>query len=313
MASEIKVDTIVNAGGDNDSGIDLSTNDKVAIKIADSEVATVDTTGIVLNDGSADRDFRVESNGQTDAIFVNAGDDITNFFSTTTVNSAGDNTDDGVSIRADGRTDISRASAQPLNLRRRTDDGTIIAFYKEASGSTTNVGTIGIQSSGFFLDGENFHAGIRFASTNWIPRRSSADIDNTIALGSTSLRFDDAFITNGVTTGSDQNDKQNIESLTAKELNVAKKLSALFKTYKWKDAVTEKGDKARTHTGIIAQEIQSAFSAEGLDASNYGMFMSDTWTNEEGKEQTRLGVRYPELFSFIFSSIEARLTALESE
>ena len=173
------------------------------------------------------------------------------------------------------------------------------------------MGTFGSESTGFVVDGENLHAGIRFAGTNWIPRRSSADIDNTIALGSTSLRFDDAFIKNGVTTGSDQNEKQNIESLTAKELNVAKKLSALFKTYKWKDAVAEKGDKARTHTGIIAQEIQSAFSAEGLDASNYGMFMSDTWTNEEGKEQTRQGVRYPELFSFIFSSIEARLTALE--
>ena len=31
MASEIKVDTIVNAGGDNDSGIDLSTNDMIII------------------------------------------------------------------------------------------------------------------------------------------------------------------------------------------------------------------------------------------------------------------------------------------
>jgi hypothetical protein len=143
--------------------------------------------------------------------------------------------------------------------------------------------------------------------------QSGATADNVVSLGTSTGRFDDAFITNGVTTGSDQNEKQNIESLTAKELNVANKLSALFKTYRWKDAVTEKGDKARTHTGIVAQEIQSAFSAEGLDASNYGMFMSDTWTNDDGKEQTRLGVRYPELFSFIFSSIEARLTALEAK
>ena len=34
---------------------------------------------------------------------------------------------------------------------------------------------------------------------------------------------------------------------------------------------------------------------------------------EDATERTRLGVRYPELFSFIFSSIEARLTALESK
>ena len=34
--SEIRTDTINNASGDNDSGIDLSTNDQVDIKIADS-------------------------------------------------------------------------------------------------------------------------------------------------------------------------------------------------------------------------------------------------------------------------------------
>jgi len=76
MASEIKVDTIVNAGGDNDSGIDLSTNDKVAIKIANSEVATVNTSGVVFNDGSVDRDFRIESNGNTDMIFIDGGNDV---------------------------------------------------------------------------------------------------------------------------------------------------------------------------------------------------------------------------------------------
>jgi hypothetical protein len=119
--------------------------------------------------------------------------------------------------------------------------------------------------------------------------------------------------TNGTIQTSDQNEKQDIASATTKELNVAKKLSALFKTFRWKDKVTEKGDKARTHTGIVAQEVQTAFKEEGLDASDYGLFTSGTWINEEGKEQTRLGVRYPELFSFIFSSIEARLSALEAK
>ena len=85
--------------------------------------------------------------------------------------------------------------------------------------------------------------------------------------------------------------------------------------------------------------MQSAFSAEGLDATKYALFTSTTWwekdeiyTDTEDKEEskpkifyieseapsgatkkTRLGVRYPELFSFIFSSIDARLTALESK
>ena len=47
MASEIKVDTIVNAGGDNDTGIDLGTNDAVKIKIANAVKAEVDSSGHV--------------------------------------------------------------------------------------------------------------------------------------------------------------------------------------------------------------------------------------------------------------------------
>ena len=47
MASEIKVDTIVNAGGDNDSGIDLATNDVVKVKTADTERMRIDASGNV--------------------------------------------------------------------------------------------------------------------------------------------------------------------------------------------------------------------------------------------------------------------------
>ena len=47
MASEIKVDTIVNAGGDNDTGIDLSTNDIVKVNIAGAEKARVHSDGKV--------------------------------------------------------------------------------------------------------------------------------------------------------------------------------------------------------------------------------------------------------------------------
>jgi len=45
MASEIKVDTIVNAGGDNDTGIDLSTNDQILLKVANATRLTMNSTG----------------------------------------------------------------------------------------------------------------------------------------------------------------------------------------------------------------------------------------------------------------------------
>ena len=275
MASEIKVDTIVNAGGDNDSGIDLATNDTVKVTIAGAEKARVNSDGKLLV-------------GKT-----SAGDFVTGF-----------------EVQPAGAIVLYRSSGV-AGLFGRTDDGEIVRFNSnsatvgqinaESGDLAIGTGDVGLQ----FLDGSEIIAPFNM-STN-------SRKDNSIDLGGGSERFDDIFATNGTIQTSDQNEKQDIASATAKELNVAKKLSALFKTFRWKDKVLEKGDKARTHTGIIAQEVQSAFSAEGLDASEYGLFTSTTWTNEDGKEQTRLGVRYPELFSFIFSSIEARLTALESK
>ena len=47
MASELRVDKIHNEGGDNDSGLDMSTNDVVAVKIAGSEKARVHSDGKV--------------------------------------------------------------------------------------------------------------------------------------------------------------------------------------------------------------------------------------------------------------------------
>ena len=38
-----------------------------------------------------------------------------------------------------------------------------------------------------------------------------------------------------------------------------------MKIYQFKSAVAEKGDKARLHCGVIAQEVIKAFKEEGLD------------------------------------------------
>ena len=286
MVSKIEVDEITNQSGDQDSGVDLSTNDNIKFKIAGSQKAMLDSSGNLLV-------------GKTS-------------ISTGTV---------GAELRADGKV-VGTMDGGNSSFNRKSSHGTIVQFSKD----NTRMGVLGSQTSGFFIDGESGHVGLRFSANSFIPRDNGADTDNTNNLGSTGNRFSTLYAGTGAIETSDKNEKQDIASLTAKELKVANKLSALFKTYRWIDRVAEKGDKARTHTGIIAQDIQSAFSAEGLDASNYGLFTSDTWwekdkeiyeTKEEAPkdatEKTRLGVRYSELFSFIFSSIEARLTALEGK
>jgi len=132
---------------------------------------------------------------------------------------------------------------------------------------------------------------------------NGTDNDNAIDLGKSSARFDDIFATNGTIQTSDRNEKQDIEDLTEAEERVAIAAKGLLKKFRWKSAVEDKGDDARIHFGIIAQDLQDAFEAEGLDAGRYGMFISTTWTDEDGEEQTRMGVRYSELLAFIISAI----------
>ena len=61
MASELRVDKIHNEGGDNDSGINLATNDNVKIDIAGSTKLTVDGTHVKHNDGSGNARFGIDN------------------------------------------------------------------------------------------------------------------------------------------------------------------------------------------------------------------------------------------------------------
>ena len=50
-----------------------------------------------------------------------------------------------------------------------------------------------------------------------------------------------------------------------------------FRSYQFTDAVAEKGDVARVHFGVIAQQVAEAFASEGLEASKYALFCYDKW------------------------------------
>jgi hypothetical protein len=258
-------------------------------------------------------------------------------------------------------TTSSDAGDRALLLNRQSSDGILLEFKKANSA----VGSIGNSGNYMYLASLGPSArGVKITD-NFIPATTSgANNDNVMDLGGASVRWDDVYATNGTIQTSDFNEKQDIASLTATEMLVGKRISALFKTFRWKDSVAENGDNARTHAGVIAQDVQAAFTAEGLDAGDYALFISSTWwetqtdvpaveavaevldedgnvtteaveavdaytrtdtydTEAEAPEgatsKTRLGIRYPELLSFVaayneqrFASIEARLTALEA-
>jgi hypothetical protein len=186
--------------------------------------------------------------------------------------------------------------------RTGVSDGEIVRFTK--AGGT--VGSIGTSASSIYIGGTSNGAIYFNGTTDVRPWNTStqSNLDNTMDLGTSAARFKDIYATNGTIQTSDRNEKQDIEVLSEAEQRVAVACKGLLRKFRWKDAVEEKGDDARIHFGIIAQDLQAAFEAEGLDAGRYAMFISSTWTEEEtGEERSRMGVRYSELLAFIIAAI----------
>jgi hypothetical protein len=210
----------------------------------------------------------------------------------------------GINLRSDGILAAARNGGEPLLLNRLGTDGELIKFNKNG----TTVGSIGVADNGdrIYLAGGGLEGvGIDNGANSFVPTsEAGAFKDNHLSLGQSGARFTDIYATNGTIQTSDANEKQDIAELSEAEQRVAVAAKGLLRKFRWKDAVAEKGDEARTHFGIIAQDLQAAFAAEGLDAGDYAMFISSTWTDEDtGEERTRMGVRYSELLAFIIAAI----------
>jgi hypothetical protein len=192
----------------------------------------------------------------------------------------------------------------PMLVNRKTNDGDLVKFYKDTS-AFGSIGSV-LEDSLSRLYIAQSDTGLKFNNgpDYIVPcTGAGADRDNVIDLGSSSARFTDIYATNATIQTSDRNEKQDIEELNDAELRVAQQAKTLLRKFRWTSSVEEKGDDARIHFGIIAQDLEQAFTDEGLDAGRYAMFIKSTWTNEDGEEQTRLGVRYNQLLAFIISAI----------
>ena len=246
------------------------------------------------------------------------------------------NTTLGVSLRGGSNNSIavSRGADVAGYFNRNTNNGTILSLRQDGV-QIGNIGTPGNQD--MFLASGNIGLLISGSGTvDVYPCDNNGSArDNVADFGQVGARWDDIYATNGTIQTSDRNEKQDIEQLSDAEQRVAVVAKGLMRKFRWKDKVAEKGDNARTHFGIIAQDLQDAFTAEGLDAGDYAMFTSTTWWEKEISvdaveadqengieakdayiyidrkneategytERTRLGVRYNQLLAFIISAI----------
>ena len=333
-------DLIIEANGASGITIGSSASSVGSIRFADSGspragmIYYSHSSNFMRFDTGATERMRIDSNGT--------------FLVGKTTDSAGTA---GFKVETEGDTYITAegGDGRCVYLNRLTSDGTIAEFSKD----DTTVGAVGSYSGDVYVVNAPFDgagAGLRYNSgfPNILPcNGGGADRDNAIDLGHSSVRFDDVYATNGTIQTSDEREKQQIASLTDAEMTAAKAISKLFKTFKWNDSVAENGDNARTHAGVIAQQVETAMSDAGLNAGSYAFFINTTWwetetevaaveANEEklieaqdaytrtdtydtqeeapegATERNRKGIRYPELLAFIGAATEQRLTSIEA-
>ena len=128
--------------------------------------------------------------------------------------------------------------------------------------------------------------------------------DNLVKLGDYQNRWSTVYAGTGTINTSDGREKQDIELLSDAELRVATALKGLIKKFRFKDAVQDKGADARTHVGVVTQEVIAAFQAEGLDPMRYGIVCYDQWdATDDEPAGDRYGIRYEELLAFIIAAL----------
>lgn len=129
------------------------------------------------------------------------------------------------------------------------------------------------------------------------------EVDNAVACGGTSNRWTAVYAVNGTIQTSDAREKTVISRLTEAEIRAANRILDTIGIYLWMKDVEEKGEEAKHHIGVIAQQVCSIFDEEDLDWRKYGMITY---------EDDRYGINYAQLNVFLNAGLHSRLKRLES-
>lgn len=176
----------------------------------------------------------------------------------------------------------------------------------------------------------------------WIATSSNCTLqpqtNNIALLGASNNRWEQIWChQSSINSSSDARMKSGIAGIPDEVLDAWAGIN--WVQFQFNESIAEKGaEKARLHTGLIAQDVDAAFKELGLDVSRYGLFLYDSWDataeelDEEGKVVTpgreagdAFGLRYVEALCVEASyqrrenarlrariaSLEDRLAALE--
>jgi len=297
----------------------ITDNAVTSAKISDTDTQfLVDDTStqkkVVINDDNADVDFTVKANTSGTLINADAGTGVVDVANTTMVNSLAIYNPSGSPTAVEGGQIYLNKSTQSSGIFSE-----VVSFSLDAYKDVLNSYQHGVDAQLFRIIQTTAGATTSFAENGDISFSGNLFpiLNGAYDLGTSSLKWQDVYSTTGAFNGSDANLKQDIEELSEAEKRVAVAAKGLLKKYRLKQAVQEKGENARYHFGIVAQELQAAFEAEGLDPMKYGIIAVNTWyektedgkryvskTQEQGYQQvTEMSVRYSELLAFIIAAL----------
>ncbi len=142
--------------------------------------------------------------------------------------------------------------------------------------------------------------------------------DNGYSSGTASYRWSVVYAGTGTINTSDEREKSWRGALTDTELAAAREIIAEIGVYQWNDAIAEKGDDARLHVGVRAQEVWRIMAKHklvdkiGKDgrpvATPYAFLCYDEWEADEDEGRAagnRFGVRIDQLMMFLLAALVA--------
>ena len=321
MASEIKVDTIVNAGGDNDTGIDLSTNDQVKVKIANAddfifkanslEVQTssnIDMNGteLILDaDGdtsiTADTDDQIDfKTGGTDRVVINSSGAVSIGTTSNPNNSPlliACASDDNIRFKQETHASIQAVNDAANAFVALKIDGNELLLNSQSQNNvligTTSLPSASVGGAGFEPAGDNrsiLNLGCTTTSTrNVAVFRNSNNGVGSIAVGGSGTAFN---------TSSDYRLKENVVT----EWDATSRLKQLKPS-----RFNFKADKDTTVDGFLAHEVASIVP-EAITGEKDAVD-KDGNPEYQGIDQSKL---VPLLVKTI-QELEARIATLESK
>lgn len=153
----------------------------------------------------------------------------------------------------------SKAADTITRIRSSASGGMTFSVRPSGGGDLTNA---------LFISGSSF---VNYQT----PRPSS---DAALSLGSGEYRWSQLYAASGSINTSDANEKQDVQPYPDDVLDAWGDVK--FRQFLFNDAVAAKGDAARIHAGIIAQQVVEAFAKYNLDATRYGLLCYDKWEDE---------------------------------